>query len=138
MASGGNGAVVTPGGETLRAVPRRARHRLRSVFHGVGALVTSRRPSPSTVPTLGVAPGGDWFASRRDAPDPVGHPRRRPVPADKSALVAHYQALAEDAARERAVADLDRRRRALADRTTVSRELWLAGAAPTPGGRRHG
>lgn len=137
MASGGNVAVAMPGDAMLVRAPRRARGRLRSVFHGVGALVASRRPSPSTVPRLSVAPGGGWFAPRRDAPDLAVHPRRPGLP-DKSAQVAHYQAMAEHAARERAMADLDRRHRALADRADVSRDLWLAGAAHMQGERRDG
>ncbi|HEX6421846.1 MAG TPA: hypothetical protein VFZ79_00090 [Acidimicrobiales bacterium] len=58
----------------------------------------------------------------------------RPGPVDKPAAVAHYQAMAERVARERALAELDDRRRALRERASVSRDLWVVGVGACPKG----
>lgn len=140
MASSGGITSVIPGNlHNPPHVPSRGpRRRLRSVVDGVGALVARRRPSvPGASHPVDGPPVAALAALRT-----VGRESRsvsvRPGPVDKPAAVAHYQAMAERVARERALAELDDRRRALRERASVSRDLWVVGVGACPKGDPRG
>ena len=140
MASSGGITMVMPGNlhNTPHGPSARARRRLRSVVDGVGALVVRRR---TPVPGAGRAAGPPAAVDALAGPTGIdAHPiAARPGPVDKPAAVAHYQAMAERVARERASAELDSRSRALRERASVSRELWVVGVGPRANGDpRHG
>lgn len=85
---------------TLRARPWRWR-RLRSVVSEVEAHVVGRGR-----PLTPVAPGAPPDVGRPLQTGPAPGALVRPVPLDKPAVLAHYQALADQVAYERRLSDL--------------------------------
>lgn len=130
MATTSGAAPLAP--EAISALPSlsavRARGRIATMVHAVGALVGRRRVA--SAPPLLVDAG----AVRGTGPSGLVPP----APRDKPFTVAHYQAMASQVAYERQIAALAGHVEA-PERSELPGEVLFTARGPgAPGGRRHG
>ncbi len=131
-----SGAAFAVRAETQVNAPQLRRHArlgVLSVVRFVESYVGSRvgrgrrnMTGPAVGHLTGPVPSGTYGA-------PV-----RPGPVDKPATLAHYQAMADQVATERRLAELDKRREAISS-GAVPRDVWFVHPARRrEGERRHG